>query len=163
MSVDRMNRSIATFFVILLFANLFASATEISDKKATWLTDFDQALKECKQSNKLILMAFTGSDWCHACMRLTAEHFEKDSFQKFADENFILVQVDFPRSKKNRLSADQIARNEKLAEKYNPDGILPFLVVVDENAVAIGKTEYQEWTPVEFINLLKSLMRKNKD
>jgi thioredoxin-related protein len=158
-----MNRSISSFFLILLVISQFALAEEISDTKVTWLTDFEQAIKQCKQTNKLILMAFTGSDWCHACMRLTKEQFENKSFKKFVAENFILIQVDFPRSKRNRLSSSQIAKNEKLAERYNPDGIVPFLVIVDESEAAIGKTGYQEWTPAEFINKLKSLMRKDKD
>jgi thioredoxin-related protein len=156
-------RLIAALLALLLAVNLFASDKEISEPDATWLTDFKQALKNSKETKKLILIAFTGSDWCHACMRLTKEHLRTDSFKKFAMENFILLQADFPRSKKNRLSPRQIAHNEKLAEKYDPEGIVPFLVIVDQREEVVGKTTYQKWNSADFINHLKSLMRQKNN
>lgn len=153
----------SALFMLLFVVNLFASGKEISEAKVTWLTDFKQALIKSKETKKLILIAFTGSDWCHACMRLTKKHLETDSFRKFARENFILLQADFPRSKKNRLSPSQVAHNEKLAEKYDPEGIVPFLVIVDQKEEIVGETEYEEWNSEDFIRHLKSLMRRGQE
>jgi len=34
-----------------------------------WLTDFRKAKAQANQDAKLILMRFTGSDWCANCIR----------------------------------------------------------------------------------------------
>jgi thioredoxin-related protein len=59
------------------------------------------------------------------------EVFESEAFLNLAEKKLVLVRADFPRSKKNQLSADQVKHNEALAEKYNPAGKFPFTVLVD--------------------------------
>ncbi|MBU2045789.1 MAG: thioredoxin family protein, partial [Bacteroidetes bacterium] len=73
-----------------------------------WVLDFKQAETEAKQSHKYILINFSGSDWCGPCIRTHKEIFEKDAFEDYANKNLILVRADFPRLKKNQLSADQL-------------------------------------------------------
>src|SRR5689334_15851945 len=63
---------------------------------AEWLTDLPTALAKAKAEGKSVLMDFTGSDWCPWCIRLRKEIFDQTAFQKFADENLILVELDFP-------------------------------------------------------------------
>jgi len=158
--MKKVSKISATLLILTIAVSLFASGKEESNSSITWLTDFQEALKQSKENKKLILIAFTGSDWCHACMRLKKEQFENDSFKKFANENFILLQVDFPRSKKNKPSEEQVAHNEKLAEKYNPDGIFPFLVIINGDERVIGETEYHDPKTEAFIKHLKSLMQE---
>jgi len=50
--------------LIFFTINLLALREEISEPEVVWLTDFKQTLKESSESQKLILMTFTGSDWC---------------------------------------------------------------------------------------------------
>ncbi|UZJ64304.1 hypothetical protein OKW96_18290 [Sphingobacterium sp. KU25419] len=61
------------------------------------------------------------------------EIFESAIFQDYAADKLLLVRADFPRQKKNRLSIDQVKRNEALAEQYNPDGKFPYTLLLDEN------------------------------
>jgi hypothetical protein len=61
------------------------------------------------------------------------ELFGAAPFTKFADENIVLVNADFPRKKKNQLSAAQQKINDALAEKYNPNGNFPFTLLLDAN------------------------------
>jgi len=99
----------------------------------TWLGDFSEAKQEASQSHKLILINFSGSDWCGPCIRERKEILENDAFTKYASDHLILVRADFPRQKKNQLSKEQTKRNEQLADKYNPDGKFPYTLLVDEN------------------------------
>src|SRR6187399_3198314 len=92
---------------------------------ANWLTDFDQAKQQAKEKNQLILLNFSGSDWCAPCIQMKKEIFEKQEFIDFADKNLVLVKADFPRHKKNQLDAKQKEHNEKLAEQFNPNGKFP--------------------------------------
>lgn len=46
-----------------------------------WQTDFHAAKDKAKADNKLLLVDFTGSDWCPWCKKLHEEVFEKDAFK----------------------------------------------------------------------------------
>ncbi|MEN5088529.1 thioredoxin family protein [Sphingobacterium faecium] len=98
-----------------------------------WSDNYDQAQQEAKIKHKNILINFSGSDWCVPCIRLRKEIFESAVFQNYAADKLILVSADFPRQKKNRLSVDQVKRNETLAEQYNPNGKFPYTLLLDEN------------------------------
>lgn len=99
----------------------------------TWLGDFNEATATAAQSHKLILINFSGSDWCGPCIRERKEILESEAFEKYAANNLVLVRADFPRQKKNQLSKEQTQRNEALADKYNPDGKFPYTILVDEH------------------------------
>lgn len=96
-----------------------------------WQLNFDQAKAEAGQSHKLILLNFSGSDWCGPCIKLKKTIFESAEFGQFAAEHLVLVRADFPRLSKNKLDAQQEAHNEALAEKYNRQGKFPFTVLID--------------------------------
>lgn len=100
---------------------------------ATWLGDFALAKKEAAEKHRLILINFSGSDWCGPCIRLRKEILETTTFESYAAEHLVLVRADFPRQKKNQLSKEQTKLNEELADKYNPEGKFPFTLLVDEN------------------------------
>lgn len=96
-----------------------------------WNTDFEVARKEAHASNRLILLNFSGSDWCGPCMRLKEEVFNSDLFTSMADSALVLCNADFPRSKRNRLSPERQKSNEALADVYNPLGKFPFTVLLN--------------------------------
>ncbi len=95
-----------------------------------WQLNFEQARAEAEQRHKLILLNFSGSDWCGPCIKLKKDVFESAEFTQFSEEHLVLVRADFPRSSKNKLDARQEAHNEALAEKYNRQGKFPFTVLL---------------------------------
>ena len=129
-----------------------------STTTAVWVTDFEEAKKIATSSDKDILIYFSGSDWCRPCIQLKSEILETDVFNDFANENLVMVLADFPKRKKNRLSEDQQAHNDSLAEKYNLQGYFPLIVVTDHNGNVKGKTGYQKMSPDEYIDHLKEMM-----
>ena len=64
-----------------------------------WITDMDAAKKQAAEQKKDLMIEFTGSDWCPPCMQLRANVFSKPDFQKEAQKNFVLVELDYPRGK----------------------------------------------------------------
>jgi len=122
-----------------------------------WEHDFGIALQKAKKEHKLILLNFSGSDWCVPCIRLHKEVFANSSFKIFADSNLILVNADFPRLKKNQLSKEQQKMNEELADKYNPQGSFPYTVLVDEEGKVIWTWEgYPNLKAEQFAGQLKT-------
>ena len=102
-----------------------------------WQPDFETAKQKAKEKHELILLNFSGSDWCGPCMRMRKEIFENEQFYKMADTTLILVNADFPRNKKNQLDKITKKQNEALADKYNPEGNFPFTVLLDDNGKLI--------------------------
>ena len=130
---------------------------------ATWKTNFNDAKVEAAKNNKFILVNFSGSDWCSPCILLKQNIFESESFSAYARENLVLVNADFPRQNKHKLSPDQKKMNEDLAEKYNPDGKFPYTVLM----TAAGKT-LKQWDGLpnlsgkQFVDELKQTADANR-
>lgn len=123
-----------------------------------WLSDFGKAQAEASATRKLILINFSGSDWCGPCIRLRKEILESAKFTDFAAEDLILVRADFPRQKKNQLSNDQVKLNEALADKYNPEGKFPFTLLVDDKGKVLKEWDgYPDDTPDQFIAQIKTI------
>jgi thioredoxin-related protein len=98
-----------------------------------WINNLDNAKELAKKEQKLILLNFSGSDWCIPCIRLRQEVFDAEVFTKYAASGLILVNADFPRKKKNQLSKEQQKLNDELAGKYNPQGSFPLTLLLDSN------------------------------
>jgi len=101
-----------------------------------WLTSVPDATAKAKKENKLILLDFTGSDWCGWCKKLDAETFSKSEFADYAKKNLVLVEVDFP-SQKQQSDALKEA-NKALQQKYSVSGY-PTLVVLKPDGTVLWK------------------------
>lgn len=122
-----------------------------------WQNDFAQAKQLAKEQDKLILLNFSGSDWCAPCIRMKKDVFDQTEFKTFSDAQLILVRADFPRHKKNQLDPKQTEHNEKLAEQYNPKGKFPLtLLLTAEGKVLREWDGYQGMSVSEFINQVSS-------
>lgn len=137
------------FSVFLVGILLFSSVS--------WETDFSTARQKAKQENKLILLNFSGSDWCGPCIRMHKEIFESTAFTSYADNSLVLVNADFPRLKKNQLSKEQQKKNDKLADKYNAKGIFPITVLLDtEGKVLMSWDGFPNLTAEQFTGQVKA-------
>ena len=128
-----------------------------------WQTDFTKAKELAKSSHRLILVNFSGSDWCGPCIRIKKEFFDDSNFLKMADSSLVLVNEDFPRNKKNQLSTNLQKQNNALADKYNPEGIFPFTLLIAENGKVIKTWDGLPNTKVDlFSKQIAALCNANK-
>jgi thioredoxin-related protein len=102
----------------------------------TWSTDAAAAQLQAKAEKKLVLLDFTGSDWCPWCIKFDKEALSTDKFSDYAKTHLALVLVDFP-NKKPQSDALKAA-NAALAKKYKVDGY-PTYVVLDADGKEIGR------------------------
>jgi thioredoxin-related protein len=113
-----------------LFAFLAGSAllafTAAAD--STWLTDVAKAQAQAKAENKLVLLDFTGSDWCRWCVKLKKEVFSTPEFTEYAQKNLVLVEVDFPKHK--AIPEAEKSAHKALAQKYGVRGF-PTIILLD--------------------------------
>jgi thiol-disulfide isomerase/thioredoxin len=109
----------------------------------------------------LILINFSGSDWCGPCIRLKNEIFATEVFEKFASEKLLLVRADFPRQKKNKLPETQVKLNEMLAERYNKDGKFPFTLLVNSEGKILKTWDgLPKENAAQFVKQLELLSQK---
>jgi len=117
-----------------------------------WEPNFETAQTKAKEKHQLLLLNFSGSDWCGPCIMLRKEYLESEVFTAMANDNLVLVNADFPRKKKNIPAPEVVKRNEALAEKYNKEGNFPFTLLMDADGKVlktwVGKpnTSPEVWT-----------------
>ncbi len=121
-----------------------------------WLTSFQQAQELAIEEQKPILLVFSGSDWCRPCIQLDREVFQDSSFLSFAKSELVLLKADFPRSRKNRLGDEQRLHNERLAQRYNPKGEFPLVLLLDPEGNELARTAYRSGGAKAYIEFIQS-------
>ena len=124
---------------------------------AGWDDDYEKALAKAKAEKKMVLLDFTGSDWCGWCMKLDKEVFSKKEFKDYAKDNLVLVEVDFPQGK--RLTKKVKEQNDKLQAQYSVRGY-PTIIVLNPEGEKVGQLGYQQGGPEPFIAKLNELKGK---
>ncbi len=148
-------------FIMLLLTCLISTQLVAADKGGSdkWLVNFEEAKALAKKTGKPILADFTGSDWCGYCIKLKGEVFDTAEFKKFASENVILLELDFPRKKAQ--SEEEKKQNRALAEKYGIRGY-PTILLLDADGKQIGKSGYKKGGPKPWIEDLVSQYKSAK-
>jgi len=90
-----------------------------------WLTDFDQAKIEAKASRRRLLVLFTGSTWCPACIRFERDLAHDPHFLEGARSKYVLVKLDFLRGQWSSGS-----RAAAVAQSYEVGGY-PTLIMMN--------------------------------
>ncbi len=111
-------KSIAVLAILFFTTTAFVVNEKNSKPLASkggleWHTDFEKARKIATEENKPIFAFFTGSDWCGWCIRLQKNVFAKKDFIDWAEENVVLLELDFP--KRTQLPEDLKQQNYELA------------------------------------------------
>ena len=146
-------------FLTLLASIGFAAALTSSAAfgAAGWDDDYEKAIAKAKAEKKMVLLDFTGSDWCGWCMKLDKEVFSKKEFKDYAKENLVLVEVDFPRGKRQTKKLKE--QNEKLQTEHSVRGY-PTIIVLNPEGQKVGQLGYMEGGPAPFIAKLNELKSK---
>jgi len=138
------------FTILFFLIGIFASNAQ------EWQKDYNLASQEASEKIRPIILVFQGSDWCAPCIKLDREVFQTETFQLYAKDHFVMLQADFPKKRKNALPEDQQKKNNALAEKYNPRGIFPFVVILNSEGKVLGETGYMKASPSQYILHLES-------
>jgi protein disulfide-isomerase len=131
---------------------------QASDTGVQWLTDLPQAQARAKSENKLVLLDFTGSDWCGWCIKLDQDTFSKPEFTDYARKNLVLVQLDFPDKKPQADALKQT--NAALQKKYNVNGFPTLIAMKPDGTVVWTQTGYLEGGPPALIAKLEEAKKK---
>jgi thioredoxin-related protein len=125
-----------------------------ADVKVAWQTDYKQALAQAASEHKQVLLDFTGSDWCPYCIQMDKEVLEKAEFKKYADQNLVLVKLDFPRKK--QLPAAEATQNRSLQQQFSIEGYPTYILVSASGKEINRQVGALEGGPSAFIDWAQS-------
>ena len=117
-----------------------------------WFENFEQAQAEAARTGHVMLLNFTGSDWCGWCIRLHDEVFSQAAFVDYARANLLLVKLDFPRNRS--LSAETKQQNDALAKRFGVRAFPTILLLSPEGKV-LGRTGYKRGGAAKYVAHLK--------
>jgi protein disulfide-isomerase len=131
---------------------------QVNAAETTWLTDLPKAQAQAKAENKIVLLDFTGSDWCGWCIKFKKETLDTAEFQAYAATNLVLVELDYPQKK---VQSDDLKKaNAALKDQYNIEGF-PTLIVLNKDGQEIGRqVGYAKGGPQAFIAKIEAFKKK---
>ncbi len=124
-----------------------------------WGEDFAAAKEEASQNGKLLLIAFSGSDWCGWCMKMDKEIYSDPKFIRGAKRNFVLVMIDNPRDK-SILSTLAQKQNPGIVAEYRISGY-PCTVIAKPSGEQIKRIGgYQQGGVRAFLNTIDAVAKE---
>lgn len=160
-----MLRSVIVLCLIAFAVSATTAQTEYKSQKEGWEVEMAKAVKLSQDSGKPILANFTGSDWCGWCIRLDKSVFSKPDFKQWANDNVVLLELDFP--KRSKLPAEIQKQNSELQRAFQVSGF-PTVWVFNADKdpetngfsiQALGKTGYSK-TVSEFTTAVDQMIAK---
>jgi thioredoxin-related protein len=150
--------------LVIAFLTLTTMSTQ-AQEGLTWHTDMTKATDISIKQNKPLFLFFTGSDWCGWCIRLQKEVFKTPEFVKWAKENVILVELDFPR--KNEQTEAVKMQNAQLQQQLQVRGYPTVWFVsatktadAKVNLNALGSSGYVAGGPQVWIDGANQIIKK---
>lgn len=142
--MERMKRLIALW--TLLCAPLSA-LTEFST--------LDDALAVTRRDGRCIMLNFTGTDWCTACIHLRNKILDSDEFNDAMKDKLVLVEVDYPRTPElvQKISPEERQKREALLVAYRAEG-LPYAVLLDAQGYPFATIAGTTRTTADYLTLL---------
>ena len=134
-------------------------------QEATWYTDVNKAIELSEKQKKPIMLFFTGSDWCGWCIKLQNEVFKQEAFVKWANQNVILVELDYPRRKS--LDPQMQQQNAQMQQLFQVRGYPTVFFVNPEqkdgkvNLQQLGKAGYMAGGAETWINTVNAFVKKS--
>ncbi|MWB95784.1 thioredoxin fold domain-containing protein [Flavobacterium sp. GA093] len=151
-----------TFLILLLLVGAFTAQSQ----ELKWYTDVKEAITISNKEKKPLLMFFTGSDWCGWCIRLQNEVLKTPEFTKWAADNVVLVELDYPR----RVAQTPEIKNQN-AELQQAFGIQGFPTIFFTSAETVegrvnfkglGQTGYVAGGPNAWLAVANGIVKQSK-
>ena len=116
-----------------------------------WTDSITDAIAAAERENKVLLLDFTGSDWCIWCKKLSDEVWSTREFKAWSEENAVMVFLDFPKAIEQ--TDETITQNQILQQMLGVQGY-PTIWLLDSDLTPLLRTGYREGGAAEYIRHL---------
>lgn len=137
---------------LALCISLSVAHGAVSSRDVLWYEDYQSALNVAVQEDRILMLYFTGSDWCTWAQRLDQQILLRPAFSEYIDKYLVPVVVDFPKYKK--MSASQRQHNESLKDRFRVESF-PMLVFVDSNGRVLHREGYYDVPSMVYVEALR--------
>jgi protein disulfide-isomerase len=133
-------------------------------QELVWNNNLKNSIEISNKTKKPLLLFFTGSDWCGWCIRLQTEVFKTPEFKKWANENVVLVELDFPR--RTVLAPEITEQNNQLQQFFAVQGYPTVWFVNASNSDGkvniekLGNTGYLAGGPKVWLETANGILKK---
>lgn len=142
-------------FLFAFFALCLVQVATAQTTAITTFTDLAKAKAHAMENSQDILMVFAGSDWCKPCIQFKKDILQSREFESQVGDKITVLYLDFPARRKNKLSKEQTAHNEALAERFNKSGAFPKIVLLDVDENILASPSFKGQSAVKFISELQ--------
>lgn len=136
----------------------------VQAQELVWNNNLKNSIEISNKTKKPLLLFFTGSDWCGWCIRLQTEVFKTPEFKKWANDNVVLVELDFPR--RTVLAPEITEQNNQLQQFFAVQGY-PTVWFVNAtlndgkiNMDKLGNTGYLAGGPKVWLETANGILKK---
>lgn len=129
-------RAIVVFVLACIAYLAVRGLSERSIEDIPFIPATDAVIREARQQGRVVLLAFTGSDWCAGSKRIEAEVFGTPEFATYIAGKAVLLRIDFPRQVQPR--ADEQEQNLALMQRFDITGF-PTVVVIGRDGRERGR------------------------
>jgi protein disulfide-isomerase len=149
---------------ILLTLLFILCSYAVEAQELVWNNNLKNSIEISNKTKKPLLLFFTGSDWCGWCIRLQTEVFKTPEFKKWANDNVVLVELDFPR--RTVLAPEITEQNNQLQQFFAVQGY-PTVWFVNAtlndgkiNMDKLGNTGYLAGGPKVWLETANGILKK---
>ena len=144
----------------LLFGAAVTMVAAAADME--WMTDLKAAGKKAAAEDKLLLVEFTGSDWCAYCIQQKKAVLDKPEFAEWANKHCVAVEIDIPQDAARVGGEEKKAYNKKLSEEYGISNF-PSLMLMTPELVLVGGYSGAQSSPQAAIAILEQHFNTAKE
>jgi protein disulfide-isomerase len=135
----RRGRLLGLAAILILTAGSISHAQTASPGRK-WLLNYDQALLQAHKTHRAVMVYFSGSDWDAWTQKLDKDVLQTDMFLSWAEDNVVLLQVDFPHNHRTGLLKQQA---DRLRIKYGV-GTVPSFAFLDSSGLPFARCGYDD-------------------
>ncbi|MEM8712399.1 MAG: thioredoxin family protein, partial [Planctomycetota bacterium] len=132
------------------------AGTVINGEDRLWLDSVDEALRVAAETNRHVLIDFTGTGWCGFCKRLDGEVLSTAPFLETMPSKYVLVRLDFDAKGSARTDLPHAAKNDALKATLGVDGF-PRIVTMTAAGVPYGELGYERGGARPYVEKLEKL------
>ena len=142
-----------------LFAGLLVSAVSMAAQMQV-VDTLEEALIAAREKQGIVMMNFTGTDWCTACKHLKEKVFTSEAYCNAYGDKIVMTAVDFPRLPELRakISKEEAQRREKLLMSYQING-LPSVVLMDAGGFPFAIINGTRPEPEAYVELITTALK----